>query len=437
MPTIAFHRSQFLVAPNGRHLITGQGRPFVWLADSAEALLRRLDRSGIDLYLRTRAAQRFTAIHTAVLSGADPLHGVNAYGLPPCEDGILTQPTEGYFAHLDHLVLRANALGLVVAIQPATAELVGRGLGADNVAAYTTFLARRYRDQAVLWVVGGGEGNEDAAARAVWTTMGTVLRAETRHLIAYLPQVTPTTGAPWAQAQPWLDVALHRSGLCRTPWAGITTGYDTAPIRPLLDGDPGQEDQPAPDGERDGRLSAHQERMVAYWSVFAGACGHTYANHNVCRFHDDPASGTRWQDALHDPAAEQMHYLRQLLEARPFFTRVPDQSLLAKPPGDPAHHQQATRGDDDDFAGDRGSYAFIYTPVQQPVTVDLTRLTGSLVEASWYDPRTGRSIWLGQFPVRGTRTFTPPGDDDWVLVLDDSARNYQPVGHAADRSMTF
>ena len=35
------------------------------------------------------------------------------------------------------------------------------------------------------------------------------------------------------------------------------------------------------------------------------------------------------------------------------------------------------------------------------------------------------------------RTFTPPGDDDWVLVLDDSAREYQPVGHAADRSMTF
>lgn len=448
MPTIAFHRSHFRAGPNGRHLIMGNGTPFFWLADSADALVRRLDRAGIELYLRTRAAQRFTIIQTAVLGGVDALRQANAYGLLPCEDGDLTRPHEGYFAHLDHVVLRANALGLAVALQPVGAGFAARGLAVDAVIAFTTFLARRYRDQAVMWVVGSGDGVEDAEQRTLWTAMGSTLRAETRarQMIAYLPADVPTRGAPWCQAQAWLDLALHRSGLSPEPWASITTGYATEPARPLLDGDPGREDQLAPGGECDGRLSAHQERMTAYWSVFAGACGHTYANHSVCCFHDDTTIGdqarTRWQDALHDPAAEQMHYLRQLLEARPYQSRVPDQSLLPQAPTDPARHQRATRGDDDDDfsnnrGGDRGSYAFIYTPVQQPVTVDLTRLTGSLVEASWFDPRTGRSIWLGQFPVRGLRTFTPPGADDWVLVLDDSARNFQPVGHAADRSMSF
>lgn len=444
MPTIAFHRSQFRVAPGGRHLITGQGQPFVWLADHVPALVQRLDRAGIDLYLRARAAQRFTVVQVAVLVGGDAVRTPNAYGLPPCEDGDVTRLAEGYVAHLDHLVLRANALGVAVAIQPAGAELVGNGvLTPGNVAAFTASLAKRYRDQAVMWVVGGGEGAEDATARAVWTTMGSVLREETRarQLIAYLPSGAPTTGAPWAQAQAWMDLALHRSGLSPTPWSSIVAGYATDPTRPLLDGDAAQEDQPAPDGESDGRLSAHQERMSAYRSVFAGACGHTYANHSVSTFHGVKATADRartpWEDALHDPAAEQMHYLRTLLEARPFQARVPDQSLVPDSPTDPARHQRATRGDDDDFGGNRGSYAFVYTPVKQPVTVDLTRMTGSLVEASWFDPRTGRSIWLGQFPVRGSRTFTPPGDDDWVLVLDDSAREYQPVGHAADRSMTF
>ena len=79
MSTIAFHRSQFRVAPNGRHLITGAGAPFVWLADRALALTKRLDRGEMDLYLRTRAAQRFTVIHLAALIGADAIRAPNAY----------------------------------------------------------------------------------------------------------------------------------------------------------------------------------------------------------------------------------------------------------------------------------------------------------------------------------------------------------------------
>jgi hypothetical protein len=296
-----------------------------------------------------------------------------------------------------------------------------------------------------MWVVGGGDGQEDPAQIAVWDALGTALREHSkgRQVIAYLPTHGPTRGAPWAQARPWLDLALHRSGpgLAVRPWEGIANGYATQPVRPLLDGAPGREYQAVEGGEVDGQLSAHQERMVAYWSVFAGACGHTYGNDAVCRYHDgldhEATARARWENSLHDPAAEQLHFLRQLLEARPFQARVPDQSLVQQASDDPARYLCATRGDDDDFGGDRGSYAFIYTPVQQPVTVDLTRLTGSLAVASWFDPRSGRSIWLGQFPVRGLRTFTPPSEDDWVLILDDSARNYQPVGPAGDRSMTF
>jgi len=447
-PTIAFHRSQFRVSPNGRHLITGAGIPFVWLADNAGVLTRRLDRGDIDLYLRTRVAQRFTVVQTAVFSGAQALTTPNAYGLTPFDDGDLSRPTEGFFTHLDHVVLRANALGLAVAVQPLAAEVVGPGgFDATQASAFAGFLAKRYRDQAVMWVVGGGDGVEDLEHQAVWAALGTSLREHThgRQLIAYLPTGGPTRGASWAQSQPWNNLALHRSGpgIVQQPWLGIAAGYAAEPVRPLLDACPEREDQPAPEGESEGHVSAHQERMVAYWSVFSGACGHTYANHGVCRYHETGGSDMHaaWEDALHDPAAEQMHFLRQLLESRPFQSRVPDQALLPEAPTDPARYQCATRGDDDDdfggdHSGDRGSYAFIYTPMSQPVTVDLTRLTGSLVEASWFDPRSGRSIWLGQFPVRGTRSFLPPGEDDWVLVLDDSAKHYQPVGHASERSMS-
>ncbi len=445
MSTIAFHRSQFRVSPNGRHLITGNGAPFVWLADSALGLIQRLDRGDIDLYLRTRAAQRFTVIHTAALTGAQALRAVNAYGHDPFEDGDLRRPNEAYFAHLDLMVLRANTLGLAVAIQPLGAELVGPQMFAPaSAAAFTDYLAKRYRDQAVIWVVGGGDGAEDAAHQAVWNAMGATLKESTggRQLTAYLSSVSPSVGPPWSQGQAWMDLALHRSGpaLDAHPWASVAAGYAGEPVKPVIDADPGREDQPVPDGEADGRLSAHQERMVAYWSVFAGACGHTYANHSVCCFHQggtlDDQARSSWEDALHDPAAEQMHFMRHLLESRPYQCRIPDQRLLPRAGVDGTPHQRATRGDDDDLGEERGSYAFIYTPTQAPVTVDLTHLTGTLVVASWFDPRTGRSIWLGQFPARGQRTFQPPGAEDWVLVLDDSRHNYQPIGQGANRSMS-
>jgi hypothetical protein len=44
-----------------------------------------------------------------------------------------------------------------------------------------------------------------------------------------------------------------------------------------------------------------------------------------------------------------------------------------------------------------------------------------MVNAAWYDPRTGKMTAIGKFANTGTRTFTPPTrgyGQDWVLTLD-------------------
>lgn len=46
-------------------------------------------------------------------------------------------------------------------------------------------------------------------------------------------------------------------------------------------------------------------------------------------------------------------------------------------------------------------------------------------------PRDGEATVIGEFSKSGEREFTPPdyGEDrDWVLVLDDAAKNYPPPG---------
>jgi hypothetical protein len=118
-----------------------------------------------------------------------------------------------------------------------------------------------------------------------------------------------------------------------------------------------------------------------------------------------------------------MIYLRQLIESRPFFTRIPDPTLVDNPSIGGALHITASRDRD-------GSYALIYFPTSdQTATIDLGKLRGVKLRAWWFDPRTGFAHPLGQIDRQGKKEFTSPSyGPDWVLVLDDAASSYAAPG---------
>jgi Putative collagen-binding domain of a collagenase len=73
----------------------------------------------------------------------------------------------------------------------------------------------------------------------------------------------------------------------------------------------------------------------------------------------------------------------------------------------------------------------VYVPQgERTVTIDTSRLSGETLVAWWYSPSTGAAIRTGSFAREGSRTFTTPAGDDWVLVLDDAARSYVAPGKA-------
>jgi hypothetical protein len=120
------------------------------------------------------------------------------------------------------------------------------------------------------------------------------------------------------------------------------------------------------------------------------------------------------------------------LESRPHLTRIPDYALVvpAENPGDVpgvgARRIAATRGAD-------GAYAMVYVPTSRRFSVDLESLSGTQVQAWWFNPRTGAASDIGRFARQGSMTFTPPdlGETlDWVLVLDDVDRRFPPPGTA-------
>ncbi len=86
-----------------------------------------------------------------------------------------------------------------------------------------------------------------------------------------------------------------------------------------------------------------------------------------------------WYVAIDLPGAGQMKYLRNLIESRPMFDRVPDQSLITDAL-DVNDHIQATRGKD---------YIFVYHTQGKKFTLNTGKISGAEIQTSWYNPRNG------------------------------------------------
>jgi hypothetical protein len=352
---------------------------------------------------------------------------------------------DDYWDHVDWVVREAAGRGLYVALLPAWGSLVRTGaLNDANVVSYAAFLARRYRDAPnVVWVAGGdARGNEQID---VWNALGRTLRAEDpNHLITYHP-FGRTQSSTWFHAEPWLDFNMFQSGHRRydqdtdSPkrfgednWRYVLDDYAKAPPKPVLDGEPSYEN--IPQGLHDGSQpywTAADARRYAYWSVFAGACGHTYGDNAVMQFHS-PASGAPdysprnfWFDAIDDPGAGEMRHLKALMLSRPYFERVYDAEAVAE--GSGAGHELviATRG---------LGYEMVYSYTGRPFVLRLGAVSGAWLRAWWFKPLDGRAQSAGLIPNTGTRRFTPPGQPgeghDWVLVLDDRSKGLAPPGQA-------
>ena len=137
-----------------------------------------------------------------------------------------------------------------------------------------------------------------------------------------------------------------------------------------------------------------------------------------------------WDQAINQPGAGHMQFGRKLIESRPFLTRIPDDSVIVAGkvptsiPGTGQKRMVATRDTE-------GTYAMVYTPVGRKFSVKMDVIKGAKVKAWWFDPRTGKANEIGQFDNKSTREFIPPNPGemlDWVLVLDDVAKNYPAPG---------
>ena len=73
--------------------------------------------------------------------------------------------------------------------------------------------------------------------------------------------------------------------------------------------------------------------------------------------------------------------------------------------------------------------------------MNMGKISGAKVTASWFNPPTGTTQSIGTFDNAGVKEFTCPSEgfgSDWVLVPDDASRNFGATGSfVAGRSLTW
>lgn len=429
---------QLQISTNGRYLEYADGSPFFYLADTAWELFHRLNREEARHYLSNRARKGFTVIQAVVLAEFDGLHTPNAYGECPLIDDDPARPNEKYFAHVDEIVRLAAGLGLQIGMLPTWGDKVGPkswGIGPEvftpaNAYTFGAFLGDRYRNEPIIWVLGGDRPVETEVQRSVWRSMAAGIGTEDggNHLITFHP-TGGRSSSEYVHDEEWLDFNMLQSGhnARHSPnYKMVLADRDRQPIKPVLDGEPRYEDHPIDwKPETFGWFTDADVREATYWSLFAGACGITYGCHDIWQFWHpglDPISFARtdWRVAIDLPGSNQMPYARALYESRPFTRLAPYQEAIAG--GDAIGGEQVRVARSDD-----GTFLFVYLPEGAPVTLHMDAISGSRVKAHWLDPRTGEWSTIGPFANTGEQAFTPPthGDgQDWVLVLDDSGKNY-------------
>ena len=442
----AFAATSLRVAENKRFLQHADGRPFFWLADTDWELFHRTTREEAARLLEDRAQKGFTVIQAVALAEEDGLHDPNRYGHTPLANDDPARPNEEYWRHVDWIVEKANSLGLVMGLLPTWGDKYNRRNGkgpeiftAENARAFGEWIARRYAKRDIVWILGGDRPLEKDEHRAVVRAMAEGIRAAvgSTQLITFHPP-GGRSSALFVHAEPWMDFHMIQSGhrRDRDNYEMITKDYQLEPRRPVVEGEPGYEDHPNSFTPFRGWLDEHDVRKSCYWALFAGSLGYTYGCHDIWQF-CTPARGwakssarTPWPEAMHFAGSAQVGHARRLMESRPFLTRIPDQAMIA---GDAfpntGDHLRATRDE-------AGSYAMVYVPSGQHLKVNLTRLSGEKVRAWWFNPRTGAARAIGEIAKKADAEFRPPFDSagrDWVLVLDDAAKNFPAPGETAKR----
>jgi hypothetical protein len=449
------------ISKNGRYIEDKDGKPFLYLGCTAWELFHKLNREEATEYLENRKEKGFTVIQAVVLAELNGLKTPNPYGEVPLIDLDPTKPNEKYFEHVDFIVDKAEELGLFVGMLPTWGDKVPNISGGDgpvvftpeNARVYGEYLGKRYKDKPIIWILGGDRTVDSDTAFVIWKNMAEGLKTgdQGKHLISFHPRGVHSSSY-WFHNEDWIDFHMYQTAhfhRFQKVYEHAMYDYNLLPIKPTVESEPAYEDigmefwaftewrNPEVYAEvfdadnlvknkdllKNEFFTDYDVRVHAYWDLLSGACGYTYGNNAIWQMFK---KGDKvvipclydWRESLDRPGADQMRHVKALLLSRDFSKMQPDQSVIYGINLRDDNHIRSSVAQD-------GSFLLAYMAQGQPVRITMSKISGTKVNAWWFNPRDGKTSLIGEFENAGFEMFTPPSngiDNDWVLVLDDASK---------------
>lgn len=439
---------RLVISSNNRYLQFENGRPFFWLGDTGWLVPQHLDRAEVEYYFNKCRRAGYNMVQIQVM---DAVPSYNIYGqqsLPYGWDFTKADP-EGvysYWDHLDYIVRKAEQNGIYIGMVAIWGSQVQAGnINAEQAKAYGKFLAERYKNSPnIIWIMGGDIQGD--IHPEVWNALATSIKSiDNKHLMTYHPRGRYTSAKWWSKAS-WMDFHTFQSGHRKygqrmgnkdypipdsteeDNWMYVDSTWAYKPIKPVLDDEPSYED--IPKGLHDANEARWQDydvRRYAYWSVFAGSCGHTYGHNAIMQMlkpgyptgYGSDGTVKAWYQGLEDPGYNQMQYLIELMLSFPYFDRIPDQSIIAGKNGVKYDRLIATRGKD---------YLMVYNYNSDEMKIDLRKISGKKKLLWWFNPSDGAISFIGTADNK-IITVSPQIEktdkiNDRVLIAIDADKNY-------------
>ncbi len=466
------------ISENNRYFVRGDGKPFIWIADTAWTMPQRMKWDDADYYMQKRKAQGFTVLQIVALDPERDVEMRNPAGKKALIDDNLLTPNEAYFEYLDWILDKAEEYGFYVLLLPVWGQLVvghdwagrtyERTVTEGNAYEYGCWIGSRYKDRKnIIWCLGGDRQPIHLGVdyKDVWRRMAEGLAkgitgkelgydsstGEWRELmITYHACHEMETGecstmSYWTGDEAWISFIMLQSGHGTKPknYELVKKEYDRPVAMPVWDGEPAYEMMPTTWPVIKEFHGDWIVRKRAYWSLFAGSFGHTYGHASVwCTISErerNEISKYTWYEALEHPGAYQIKVLRDFLESRDLSSCRPAQEILKSQEGDKEEemdqHLQAC-------ISREGSFACIYFPSGGKAAVDVSGLAGKQLQLWWFNPRDGKCYLDAATQTEQPAEVTVSGGvlevgaptqgskEDWVLVIDAEGKEQGIPGRA-------
>jgi len=422
-------------------------KPVYLVGEDTWLLFTGLSNAQAQLYLADRAARGYNFVWCAVADNiSQPNAPQNYYGNVPFDGADFTNFDATYWAHVDYIVQLAASYGITLGISPAFVGVLAADgyldsyLSSSNatMTAYGTFLGNRYKSaNNIVWVLGGDSAYTDSGVYSKLNyLLNGILAADPNHLttLEACPQFECGVGSTSSQDD-WTSANVGTTpGTINVNWQYnqyqsvqqyAAANYARAGAWPQLLGEAWYE------GEHS--MTELQVRQEGYWGVLSGSTlGYVFGNNPIwCA--DSPQAidacntGIAWQTQLGSPGSLAQEYLGWLMNSREFWLMLPDASNSYLTSGYGSGTSISVLGRTPDG---QTMIAYIPNGNATTVTINMAGITdsGSQAKAWWYNPQTGAAMLIGVYANSGSKAFTPPDSNDWVLVIDSNAAGLAAPG---------